>query len=163
MFDDKEKCLMRDSKKSKEQLIQELAELRQRLKTLEVGETQARLISVLETTPDLVAIGDPQGRIFYLNKAGRKMLGIDEDEDISNLGMLDFHPEWARTVVLNEAFPTAIRDGFWSGETAYLNRGEQEIPVSQVFLAHKANGGTVEFISTIARDISERKRFEAQL
>jgi diguanylate cyclase (GGDEF)-like protein len=40
---------------------------------------------------------------------------------------------------------------------------EVEVPVSQVLLVHRDAAGEVEYLSTIARDISERKRFEAEL
>lgn len=154
---------MYDANKTKEQLIREVIELRQQLSELKREENQTRLIAILEATPDLVAMSDLQGRIFYLNRAGRKMLGIGENDDISNRMLSDFHPEWARALVLNEALPTATCEGSWSGETAYLSQDGQEIPVLQVFLAHKANNGAVEFISTVARDITKRKQFEAQL
>jgi signal transduction histidine kinase len=62
---------------------------------------------------------------------------------------------------MQEGLPAAIRDGVWSGETALLSRSGREIPVSQVILAHKAPDGTVEFLSTIARDITDRKHAEA--
>lgn len=51
----------------------------------------------------------------------------------------------------------SIRDGVWSGETAFLDRAGQEIPVSQVILAHRTEHGEVAFLSTIARDISHQK------
>ncbi len=44
-------------------------------------EEQARLLEVLEATPDLVGISDPEGRVLYYNAAGRKMLGLSDDED----------------------------------------------------------------------------------
>ena len=42
----------------------------------------------------------------------------------------------------------------WSGETTFLSRGGQEIPTSQVVVAHKDASGKVEFFSTIARNIT---------
>src|SRR5581483_1234006 len=51
----------------------------------------------------------------------------------------------------------------WSGETALRDRSGAEIPVSQVIVAHRTPGGTVEFLSTIARDISDRIRTEERL
>ncbi len=119
--------------------------------------------SILEATSDFVATGLPDGRVTYYNRAARKMLGIGENEDISNIRFPDTHPEWAAKLVLGEAIPAAIRDGIWSGETAFLDRGGREIPVLQVIIAHKNARGEVEFLSTIARDITERKSLEAQL
>ncbi|HEX7577116.1 MAG TPA: ATP-binding protein, partial [Verrucomicrobiae bacterium] len=53
--------------------------------------------------------------------------------------------------------------GIWSGETILLSRSGQEIPVSQVILAHKTADGRLEFLSTIMRDLTERKRLETHL
>src|SRR5256885_10886000 len=38
-----------------------------------------------------------------------------------------------------------------------------EIPVSQVIIAHRGPDGEMRFFSTIARDIRERKAYEARL
>ncbi|MBI4381905.1 MAG: PAS domain S-box protein [candidate division NC10 bacterium] len=121
-------------------------------------EGRARLSAILEVTTDFVGIADIHGKAIYLNNSGRKMLGIEEDEDFANRDIADTHPEWAKRIILDEGIPAAIRDGVWSGETAFLSRDGREIPVSQVILAHKAPDGTVQFLSTIARDITERKR-----
>lgn len=122
-----------------------------------------RLVAILEATPDFVSTANVNGRVQYFNKAGRQMLGIGEDEDISELDLHNSHPEWASALVANEGIPTAVREGVWHGETALLSRDGREIPVSQVIVAHRAPDGGVEFVSTIARDITERKEHEAQL
>lgn len=127
-------------------------------------EAQARLAAILEATPDFVAIADVQGQgHLYLNRAGRSMLGIGESEDVSIRPLMEYYPEWARELLSKVAIPVALREGVWSGETAILSRAGREIPVSQVIIAHKTPDGRVEFLSTIARDISERKYFEEQL
>ena len=50
---------------------------------------RARLAAILEATSDLVGTADREGRVLYLNRAGRKMLGIGVDEDISGLTVKD--------------------------------------------------------------------------
>jgi PAS domain S-box-containing protein len=127
-------------------------------KRKEAEKARTRLTAILEATSDFVGIADISGRMFYCNGAGRRMLGIGEDEDVSSLHIEDAHPEWAIAVVTGEGIPTAIREGLWSGETALLARDGRQIPISQVILSHKAANGTVEYLSTIARDISERRR-----
>ncbi len=126
-------------------------------------EAQARLVAILEATTDLVGISDVEGHIVYLNKGGRRMLGIGADEDVSGLIIKDSHPESLRSFILNEAIPSAIRDGVWSSETVLLRRDGREIPVSQVIIAHEAPDGTVQCLSTICRDITERKRNEQEI
>jgi len=148
-----------------EYLLRVMAELGvkigQFIRRTQAEEGRARLSAILEVTTDFVGIADIHGKVIYLNSSGRKMLGIKEDEDIANRDIADTHPEWASRIVLDEGIPTAVRDGVWSGDTALLSPDGREIPVSQVILAHKAPDGTVEFLSTIARDITERKRAEA--
>ncbi|WP_190759849.1 PAS domain S-box protein [Microcoleus sp. FACHB-68] len=122
--------------------------------------TQARLTAILEATPDFVGTSDGQGNVLYVNGAGRKMLGIGEDEDISSLHISEFCAKSAAEIMLAEGVPAAIKDGVWSGETALQYRNRTEIPVSQVMMAHKGENGVLEFISTIARDITPAKQAE---
>ena len=120
-----------------------------------------RLTAILENTSDFVAIGHPDGRVEWYNRAARRMLGLADDEDIRSIRIPDTHPEWAARLVMEHGIPTAIREGIWRGETAFLSRDGREIPVSQVILAHKGPDGQVEYLSTIARDISEEKRLRS--
>jgi signal transduction histidine kinase len=64
---------------------------------------------------------------------------------------------------MTEGIPAAEREGIWSGETVLSNRLGQEIPISQVILAHKSPEGKVEFLSTIGRDITQRKKATEEL
>jgi PAS domain S-box-containing protein len=122
----------------------------------ELEEERARLTAVLEATPDFVATLDPEGRLISLNRAGRGLVGLDEDEDASRYTISDFLPLQSLSAVLGEAIPAAIRDGAWSGETTLVARDGRQIPVSQVILAHRARSGEVDFLSTVMRSISER-------
>ncbi|HAG51487.1 MAG: hypothetical protein A2X87_06905 [Deltaproteobacteria bacterium GWC2_42_51] len=110
-----------------------------------------RLAAILDKTGDFIGAADKEGRMLYLNMAARKMIGINEEEDISKSSISDFHPDWANKIILEEGIPAAISKNVWSGRTAILSRNGREIPVSQVILSHKAQDGTVEFFSTIMR------------
>jgi PAS domain S-box-containing protein len=123
---------------------------------------QARLASVLEATSDLVAFADRDANLLYLNRAGRRMLRMNESGDLRPCKITEFLPEWAAKRVREEGIPGAIRDGIWRGETALIREKGQELPLSQVIAVHAAADGSVEFLSTIARDISDRKRLEHQ-
>src|SRR5690606_8520657 len=85
-------------------------------------EERARLTAIIEDTPDFVSTADAQGRIIYCNRAGRRMLGLADDEDLGDLRIPDVHPGWAAAIVLKEGLPTAARHGVWQGETALLTR-----------------------------------------
>lgn len=121
-------------------------------------EAQSRLTSILEATTDLVALGRAQDQtLFYLNAAGRKMIGLGADEPL-DVRIPQLHPEWANEIVLKEAIPTAMREGSWHGETALRHRDGHEIPVSQMVLSHPGRDGSIQYISTIIRDLTEQKR-----
>jgi diguanylate cyclase (GGDEF)-like protein/PAS domain S-box-containing protein len=121
---------------------------------------QARLTAILEATPDLVAISSAAGVVPYLNSAGRRMLGVAEAEELK---LDDFFPDWARDIVRDVGIPAAENTGVWQGETALKRRDGQEVPVSQVIVAHRNSHGDVEYHSTIMRDITERKEAEDAL
>ena len=121
------------------------------------------MLEILEATTDFVSTAEVNGQIRYINRAGRLMLGIGEEDDISGLKIPETHPQWVTDLILGGALPAAQREGVWQGETIFLSREGREIPASQVILAHKTPAGQVKFFSTIARDITERKRTEEDL
>lgn len=127
------------------------------------AETRDRYAEILDATPDFVGTADAEGRTLSVNLAGRRMLGIVEDEDLSGRPIADYHPQWAQEMIFKEGIPAALRNGTWEGETALLSREGREILVSLVIVAHKGGDGEVGYLSTIGRDISERKLAEEAL
>jgi two-component system, cell cycle sensor histidine kinase and response regulator CckA len=123
----------------------------------------ARLAAIHEATPDLVSISDSAGRFLYVNRGGRTMVGLTADADIAGYTISDFLRSPDAHVVTSEGIPTAIREGFWRGETELMGLNGETISISLIILAHKRSDGSVEFVSTIARDISANRQLEAQL
>ncbi len=124
---------------------------------------RARLASVLEATTDFVGFTDPDGKTLFLNRAGRRMVGLGETEDISDTRLSDFQPPYTVDILSREGVPAALKNGHWSGETALRDRSGREIAVLQVIVAHRRANGVLDFMSTVARDISERKIAENAL
>jgi two-component system, cell cycle sensor histidine kinase and response regulator CckA len=128
---------------------------------------QRRLIAILDATPDLVAIADGDGKPLYLNRAGRAMLGLSEEDPLSALvreagteagGEARAGPDARPTLFSEEAIRSATERGVWSGETVLAARTGVETAVSQVVLAHRDREGRVEYVSTICRNITEQRR-----
>lgn len=122
-----------------------------------------RLATIIEATSDFVGIANPDGKALYMNRAGRQMLGIGETEDITNIPISEFTPDRMVPLIMNQGFPTAIKDGRWRGESGLKHRNGQEIIVSQVIISNKDQAGNLQFLATIARDITEQKRNEEEL
>ncbi|HXE56920.1 MAG TPA: PAS domain S-box protein, partial [Gemmatimonadales bacterium] len=127
------------------------------------AEERERLVAMLEATPDFVGMADATGKALYINRAGRRMIGLPADAAVAGLTFRDFHPAWAADRVLAEGLPTAVRDGAWTGETALRTAEGREVPVSQALLAHHDADGRVVFFSTILRDLSDRIAAERAL
>ena len=126
-------------------------------------EAQARLVAILEATTDLVGIADKQGHPIYLNASGRRMLGVGAGEDLAATVLSEYHVLAERERISTMALPAAIRDGVWAGESTFLARDGREVPVSQVVIAHNDADGNLQYLSTIARDVTEQKRTEEAL
>jgi PAS domain S-box-containing protein len=126
-------------------------------------ETRRRLAEILEATPDLVGVSTIDGACIYLNPAGRKMLGINADDDGPYGPLWKYQPEPDQTKLREEAIPTAIRHGTWSGEIVLKSWRGREIPTSFVVIAHRTPNGEVDYVSTVARDLSEQKMLEERL
>lgn len=130
--------------------------------TRALAEERARLVGILEATPDFVGMSTVDGQGVYLNGAALRLLGVGPEE-VRQRTIGHAHPEQVLARLREEAIPTAMRDGIWRGETVWLGSDGREVPVSQVIIAHKGRDGQPELISTIARDISDRKRLEDRL
>ena len=122
-----------------------------------------RLTFILEATSDFVATADMSGRLLYLNRSAREFLGYTADQDVSDRRLVDWYPRSATITIESEGLPTALKEGVWSGETPIVSASGQEVPSSQVIVVHQDTAGRPQFISAIARDISQRKELEDQL
>jgi diguanylate cyclase (GGDEF)-like protein/PAS domain S-box-containing protein len=128
-----------------------------------VDDERARYVAIIEATTDLVGMSWTDGRMTYLNQAGRQLLGIGTDEDVTSMRVSELFSECAGKLLSDHATTVALERGVWSGETELHPRHGASIPVSQIVLAHRKAEGQVDFMSTIARDISTIKALESRL
>jgi PAS domain S-box-containing protein len=118
------------------------------------------LAATFAATTDFVAICNPAGTVLWLNHAARRLLRLGSQTRTDRVLISDFYPGPIVARMLYEAIPEAVRKGVWTGETVWLAGQSHEVPTSQVIVAHQTEDGEVDFLSIIARDISERKRAE---
>lgn len=147
-----------------EQILQTNTQLQQEIcDRIAVEQQLLRIQSILEATTEFVGMADAQGHNLYLNRAAREMLKVAEDTDLARLNISDVASPKSIDTIVKVGIPTACRDGEWSGETLWQTLDGEEILVSQVIIAHKSENGEVEFLSTIARNITQCKRVEQTL
>jgi len=130
--------------------------------------TDERIRRAFTTLPDftsgLIAVAEHPGyRLLYLNPAGRRLLGITADEDISSATWTDFLPSRVMPTLLYETTPVALKEGVWKGETVLWRRPAKECPASLLVAGLKAGEGQGDCLIISARDISEQYHMEASL
>ena len=139
--------------------------LQSELKTRKLLETELeRLVQVLEASQDYIGLANTAGKIIWNNPQMKQIRGITDDQDFAHLSLsiVNYYPDWAYKIISEQGIPEAIAQGSWLGETAILDREGQEIPVSQLILAHKSADG-IEYISTVMRDLTKQKQTEKSL
>ncbi len=118
---------------------------------------------IAECSPDFVGMATPDGKTLYVNPGGLALCGYPPDADLRGKPIKSYHPDEAARRVLEEGVPTVMRTGIWQGESALIAKDGEEIPVSQVLMAHRDDQGEVAYLSTVMRDLRELRRLEAQL
>lgn len=124
---------------------------------------QQKLLTILDHAPDYIGTANLMGGVIWLNQQAQKIVGACPADNFFQYKISDFHPQWTLDILQSQGIPTAIEEGIWVGETAIQDRSGCEMAVSQVIISHKSADGEVEYLSTIMRDISDRKRAEAEL
>jgi PAS domain S-box-containing protein len=98
-----------------------------------------------------------------MNPAGIKQLGFESTEEVVGRSLQPLHPPEIADLIVNEAIPTAIRDGMWRGETA-MNRQDGTLRIiDQTIFPIRDNRGEIASLATIAVDITDRKHQEEEV
>jgi len=124
------------------------------------------LLALVDATPGLVMVSSSKGQLLYMNGMGRQLLGFDRHTHLLSRRVFDLYSARSCELLLEEAIPTCLQAGIWRGETTLLDRNRQEIPVSQVLMAHRVrepDGRDTTVLSSIAWDIRELKQVELRL
>ncbi|HET6245197.1 MAG: PAS domain S-box protein [Bacteroidetes bacterium] len=121
--------------------------------------------SVVKNSIDFIAISSIQGKMLFLNEAGRKMVGLGLKEDIHSKTIVDFVTPKELNRALKVVLPTIKEKGFWKGESSLLHfKTKNEIPVSVTSFVLKDPETNVPIgHGTIQRDISELSRINIEL
>ncbi|HNK48546.1 MAG TPA: PAS domain S-box protein, partial [Nitrospira sp.] len=125
-------------------------------------EIQARLASIVESSSDAVLSKGLDGRILSWNKSAELMFGYPSEEIIGQPVSRILPPERrAEEAILIEQITAGIR--IQQFESVRLHKDGHPIQVSLTVSPIVDANGEVTAVSTIARDITERKRAEEVL
>jgi PAS domain S-box-containing protein len=118
---------------------------------------EARLLKIVEMSPDLFMTFDLEGKATYVNEAARRIFGEITNDSLAGFSIARIFSQSEVDRIFSEGVPTAYMQDHWEGETELITAAGEVMSVSQVILSHKNQAGQVEFYSTVMRDISERR------
>ena len=123
------------------------------------------LASVVESSNDFIGLADRDGKVTYINRAGRSMVGLEPGEPVVGKSVIEFLV--AADERKDHADPIHMlgKEGRWQGETQFKNwKTGAAVPMLQsVFLIPGLDENHPIGIATICRDISDRKRSEQEI
>ena len=135
--------------------VTELKRMHEHSLAPDVGASRRRRTSSASPTPSVAR--------HIINEAGRRMIGIGDDEDTRHLRVPDFYSEASRKTFVEEVRPQSTANGTWQGELTMVSRDGREIPVQQTIIAHRDDQGVANFYAIFIRDMSKEKRAEEAL
>lgn len=163
---------MKDAKKTKTQLIDELNILRQRLYDLEESETRGgisgaalkesekRYRSIVEASPVSI-MGFRNGRILFANPAGARMLGFSEPDKMVNIQAIDVVAPRSQSIVKKRIERLESGKDNPLAEIELIRQDGTHITVESTSVSIPIDGIPTAVI--IAQDISDRKAKEEKL
>jgi len=123
-----------------------------------------KLASVVKYSSELINLSTLEGKMIFLNKAGRKMLGIGPEE-VERVHIMEVIPDHLRERVQNELLPALMQGNTWQGELQYRNieTGTLTDVHAMTFTIQEPNTRKPLFLANVSIDITERKQAEAAL
>ncbi len=127
-------------------------------------EQQQVFRSLVENSTDLIGIASMEGKVFYLNKAGQKLVGLDSLGAVQGRRIQDFALQ-KHLKPLQEMLASLSKEGTWKGEARIRDfKTGRTIPIEfHSFVIKDEITGQPIALATISRDISERKKLEEEM
>lgn len=123
-----------------------------------------RFQALVEGSADFIGFADVAGAIVYINPAGRKMMGIGSELDVTTLTVAQLFPRLKGDLFATR-WPDLVTRGSHQDEWEIVPLdGGPRIPVAvSTFVVHDADSGEPLAVATIQHDISGRLAAEGEV
>lgn len=123
------------------------------------------LTSIIEKSQDFIGIATPDQNPIYVNSAGQKMVGIENEEILKETKIEDYFLPEDIPFLKNTIIPQLMKEGRWAGEFQFRHfKTNESIDVYyDLFLTEDPLIKEITNISTITRNITEQKNAEKEL
>lgn len=114
-------------------------------------------IRILDMIPDFVGVADRDGRLLYMNPAGRRMVGLGSDDPVGGFKIHDFFPNWTVDSLESAGSGNGNGNGAaerwvdWSARGRLRRRDGREIPATHAVVAHADEHSEIACFTVIAR------------
>ena len=139
--------------------LEQLEVERSRAFTMPFPEAGA-LRRILDTLSESVATFDLDGRLTFVNRRGRELLGVSE-ADVTELILSDLYPEREAERLVDPILPRLFESGHWSGNATLKTRSGHEVGSRQTFVA--LDDGFALIADTVDDRMQVAKSAEARL
>jgi PAS domain S-box-containing protein len=123
-----------------------------------------KFVTLAETITDFIGMCDLQGTPFFVNKAGLKMVGLNEHETLQGIALRDFFFPEDQTKILDEFLPSVLKEGHGEIEVRFRNfqTGNALWMLYKVVALVNSREECVG-LATVSRDITQRRELENNL
>ncbi|WP_052813196.1 PAS domain S-box protein [Desulfonatronum thioautotrophicum] len=123
------------------------------------------LSNIFKRSQDFIGVADIEKNAIYVNPAGQAMVGLDGDDAVQGTNIKDYFTDEDLPFVEETILPALMTEGRWYGEFRFRHfKTNTPIPVHyDLFLSENPDTGQATIITTITRDITDRKQAEEEL
>jgi PAS domain S-box-containing protein len=162
-FDDVTDSKASEDESRKEAQVLNLRVEHEEQKRVQAEKVRSQLLSILDQAPVLAAMADRSRSLLYLNPAGRALLGLEGEDALSGLTLLDCIAPQVQGRIAEEVLPAVERDGRWSGDSVLFSRNGREIRSDLTLIAYRDEHGCVEGYCLLGRDTNDWVRADEAL
>ena len=117
-----------------------------------------------EAATDFVCLATAHGEPFYVNVAGRRLIGLPESQNVSTTNLRDYYADESWTELRDLAVPDVNKLGHWEG-TSRLRHAQsgEPIDVQTKMVRVKSADGKATCLAIMHHEVNEAARLKAAL
>ncbi len=126
-------------------------------------DTLGRLLA--DAAAEFVCLATSHGEPFYLNPAGRHLVGLDEDQPASAINLREFYAEESWNELRDTAGPAVNKSGRWQGRSRLRNvqSGKFVDVYTEMFRVKPERAGRSSCLMIVHREAGEQAQLRAAL
>ena len=116
--------------------------------------------NVFDQSDDVVCLASLRAEPFYVNSAGRALLGMPADTDAASTSLGDYYPEETRALLRETVFPALRESGRWQGDVQlrhFTSGAPFDVQLTCFLVKHPVKAKSV-CLALVHREQADRRR-----